>query len=279
MNTNKTICFDRRKGVIYSTMEPCQQVSRSFSDRLLCLALDVGEGMLKSGAEIHRVEESIRMICVSYGVAHVEVFAITSLIVASIRLQDGEYSVQMRRVYNSSNHLLKIEQLNSISRKICTETPSLDEFEAMLDQIKRKKEYPRILHILGGMLAAGAFTVVFGGSFIDALVAAIMGLCVVLSDIVQVKNINPTAKCVFISFVCGMLTCILVRFGIGHNEHKIMIGTIMLLIPGLAFGNSLRDMLDGDIIAGIFRLIQSCLTAVMIAIGFGLAIFISGVLL
>jgi uncharacterized membrane protein YjjP (DUF1212 family) len=58
-----------------------------------------------------------------------------------------------------------------------------------------------------------------------------------------------------------------------------MIGTIMLLIPGLAFGNSLRDMLDGDIIAGIFRLIQSCLTAVMIAIGFGLAIFISGVLL
>ena len=53
----------------------------------------------------------------------------------------------------------------------------------------------------------------------------------------------------------------------------------MLLIPGLAFGNSLRDMLDGDIIAGIFRLVQSCLTAVMIAIGFGLAIFISGVLL
>ena len=260
-------------------MEANQQITRSFSDRLLCLALDVGEGMLKSGAEIHRVEESIHMICKAYGAAHVEVFAITSLIVASIRLSSGDYSVQMRRIHSSSNHLLKIEEFNSISRKICTAPPSLDEFEAMIQSAKRKTHYPALLHILGGILAASSFTVVFGGSFFDALVAAIMGLTVVLSNLVHVKNINPTAKCVLISFICGILTCILVHFGIGHNEHKIMIGTIMLLIPGLAFGNSLRDMLDGDIIAGIFRLVQSCLTAVMIAVGFGLAIFISGVLL
>ena len=260
-------------------MESTQHITRSFADRLLCLALDVGEGMLKSGAEIHRVEESIRMICISYGAAHVEVFAITSLIVASVRLSDDEYSVQMRRVYNSSNHLLKIEAFNNVSRKICANTPPLEEFEVMIKEVKRNTEYPRFLHFLGGILAAGAFTVVFGGSFFDALIAAIMGAIVVLSDKVPIKDINPTAKCVLVSFVCGVLTCVLVHFGMGNNEHKIMIGTIMLLIPGLAFGNSLRDMLDGDIIAGIFRLIQSCLTAVMIAIGFGLAIYISGVFL
>ena len=80
-------------------MEASRQITRSFSDRLLCLALDVGEGMLKSGAKIHRVEESICMICAAYGAAHVEAFAITSLIVASPRLENGEYSVQIRRVY------------------------------------------------------------------------------------------------------------------------------------------------------------------------------------
>lgn len=52
--------------------------------------------MLKSGAEIHIVEESICMICAAYGAAHVEAFAITSLIVASLRLENGEYSVQIR---------------------------------------------------------------------------------------------------------------------------------------------------------------------------------------
>ena len=256
-----------------------RRITRRFADKLLCLALDVGEGLLKSGAEIHRVEESINMICHAYGAAHVEVFAITSLIVASIRLSNNDYSVQMRRIHHSSNHLLKIEEFNSISRKICLETPPLNEFEAMIQNAKRKTNSPPAFHILGGMLAAGAFTVVFGGSLLDAFVAAMMGLIVVLSDFVHVKNIGPTAKCVLASFLCGMLTCTLVHFGIGNNEHKIMIGTIMLLIPGLAFCNSLRDMIDGDIIAGVFRFVQSCLTAVMIAVGFGLAIFISGVLL
>lgn len=260
-------------------MQTSRQTTRQVADRLLCLALDVGEGLLKSGAEIHRVEESIDMICHAYGAVHVEVFAITSLIVASIRLPNDDYSVQMRRLHNSSNHLLKIEEFSEISTKICLETPPLDEFEAMIKSAKKRTNYSAALHILGGMLAAGAFTVVFGGNLFDALVAALMGLLVVSGDLVQIKNIDPTAKCVLASFLCGMLTCTLVHFGIGHNEHKIMIGTIMLLIPGLAFCNSLRDMLDGDIIAGVFRLVQSCLTAVMIAVGFGLAIFISGVLL
>jgi uncharacterized membrane protein YjjP (DUF1212 family) len=260
-------------------MESNEQNERSYADRLLCLVLDVGEGMLKSGAEIHRVEESIDMICKAYGATHVESFAITSMIVASIRLPDGEYSLQMRRIHSSSNQLNRLAEFNSISRKICKNTPSLDEFEKMIEDAKKSTKYPAALYILGGMLVTGAFAVVFGGSLLDALVASIMGLVVVLSNYITVKSVSPTARCVFVSFVCGMLTCVLVHFGIGHDEHKIMIGTIMLLIPGLAFGNSLRDMLDGDIIAGIFRLIQSCLTAVMIAIGFGLAIFISGVLL
>ena len=260
-------------------MQTNRQTPRQVADRLLCLALDVGEGLLKSGAEIHRVEESINMICHAYGAVHVEVFAITSLIVASIRLPNDDYSVQIRRLHVSSNHLQKIEEFNAISRKICMETPPLDEFDAMIKSAKRKTASPAILHILGGMLAAGAFTVVFGGSLLDAVIAAMMGLIVVASDLVHIKKTDPTAKCVLASFLCGLLTCTLVHFGIGHNEHKIMIGTIMLLIPGLAFCNSLRDMIDGDIIAGVFRLVQSCLTAVMIAVGFGLAIFISGVLL
>lgn len=235
--------------------------------------------MLKSGAEIHRVEETIRMICKAYGVAHVEVFAITSLIVASIRLPDEEYSLQMRRVYTSSNHLLRIEAFNQISRKICSDPPSLEEFDAMIREAKKKTKYSRFLCVFGGLLAASAFTILFGGTFYDAAVAALMGLIVYASDLLPAKAVSSTTKYVLLSLVCGLLTCSLVRMGIGHDEHMIMIGTIMLLIPGLSFGNSLREMLDGDIIAGFFRLVQSCLIAVMIAAGFSLAIFFSNMVM
>ena len=262
-----------------NNLEKIESGQNAFSDRLLRLALDVGEGMLKNGGEIHRVEESIRRICLAYGAAHVEVFAITSLIVASVRLKNGEYSLQMRRVYSSSNNMRWVEGLNAISRRVCVEVPSLDEFEEMIRDVKRKSKPSFWLQIIAGILVAGGFSIMFGGSLLDAAVASFMGVVVVLLNHLQIKNLDSHVRCVFISFVCGMLTCIAVHFGIGHNENIIMIGTIMLLIPGLALGSSLQDMVYGDILAGSTRLIQACLTAVMIAVGFGLAIFISGVLL
>jgi uncharacterized membrane protein YjjP (DUF1212 family) len=67
---------------------PTDTSTRSFADQLLCLALDVGEGVLKNGGEVHRVEDTVERICHAYGASHVEVFAITTLILASVRMED-----------------------------------------------------------------------------------------------------------------------------------------------------------------------------------------------
>ena len=56
----------------------------------------------------------------------------------------------------------------------------------------------------------------------------------------------------------------------------ILIGVIMLLIPGLAFGNAVRDLLFGDTVSGIIQLVQAVLTAVMVAFGFTVAMMIFG---
>ena len=59
------------------------------TEYLLCLALDIGEGMLKNGAEVSRVEDTIERICKAYGAVHVEVFSIISYIHAALRMPDG----------------------------------------------------------------------------------------------------------------------------------------------------------------------------------------------
>ena len=59
----------------------------NFSEYLLCLALDVGEGMLRNGGEVSRVEDTMERILYAYGAAHVEVFAIISYINAAVRMQ------------------------------------------------------------------------------------------------------------------------------------------------------------------------------------------------
>ena len=111
-------------------------VSRSFADDLLCMALDVGEGMLKNGGEVSRVEDTVSRICRAYGALHVEVFSIISVINASVHMPDGSRSVQMRRIKSTGNDLHRLELFNEVSREICRDVPQLDRVQARIKEIK-----------------------------------------------------------------------------------------------------------------------------------------------
>ena len=254
--------------------------NRSFSENtaeyLLCLALDIGEGMLKCGAEIHRVEDTMERVCKAYGAAHVEIFAIPSVIIAAVRMPDGEYSSQMRRVKKGGNNLSLLERFNDISRNICQNTPPLSEVDEMIRQAKEKKVYPKWLHFLSYAMASGSFAMFFGGSWRDGLVAAVVGLAFALIDLIQLDGINQFAKIAMQSFLGGLLSCLSVRAGMGDNVGMIMIGTIMILIPGVFFSTALRDLLCGDFLAGTLKTVQALLSTLMIAFGYLLAMLLVG---
>ena len=74
----------------------------------------------------------------------------------------------------------------------------------------------------------------------------------------------------------GFAAITFVHFGFGHDANMIMIGDIMLLIPGLMLVNSVREMLCGDIMSGLLRLLESIVLALSIACGFAVAIMTLG---
>ena len=250
--------------------------SDSFADNTLRIALDIGEGLLTSGAEVRRVEYAIEKICHAYGAAHVEVFSINSLILASVRMPDGSYSAQTRRILNSSNHLLCLERYNSLSRRICAETPDFDEIDEAIRKIKQKAKYPFWLILIGNILAASAFAILFGGSLRDALATGIVAIFIALLFQLESQYLNGITKTLLISFFAGLLICVTMMLGIGENMDMVVIGTIMLLIPGLFLGNATRDLLYGDTLAGSLKVVQALISAVMIAIGYAMALFLLG---
>lgn len=245
----------------------------SETDRLLCLALDVGDGMLKSGGEINRVEETVTRICHAYGAVHTEVFSIPSVIIAAIRMEDGSYSSQVRRIQSMSNDLYRLEQYNDVSRWACREKPSLEELDGRIRRVKKRKGIPNWLRCLASAVAAGAFALFFGGDWKDGVTAALIGALVFLVDCIPVKQFNGLAKTLIQSLLAGILAILSVHIGLGSDAGMIMIGTIMLLIPGLSFGTALRDLLCGDILAGTLKTVQCLLAALMIAGGYLLAMF------
>ncbi len=248
----------------------------SYADDLLRIALDIGEGLLKSGADVHRVEFTIDKICKSYGAVNVEVFSIYSLILASVRLSDGSYSAQTRRVLTVSTDMSMIEGYNSLSRQICSDTPNFDEVDRLIKEVKTKAKYPAWLSILGYIFAAGSFAIFFGGTLRDGIAAGIIALAVYVLDGISFDYFNRMVKTLMTAFVAGVLSGIAVRLGFADNMNMVLVGTMMLLIPGVALGNATRDLLCGDTIAGSLKVVQSVITAIVIAIGYALSIIVTG---
>lgn len=256
--------------------ETSPSVERTYADAVLCTALDIGEGLLKCGAEIQRVEDTIKRIVHAYGAEHVEVFAITSLIIAAIRMPDGEYSSQTRRVYTSANDFRQLEDYNALSRSICRDTPPIDSVQERIREIKQFRKDHRWSSVLGGTLAAAAFAVFFKGNVFDAIAAGLIGFVITLLGGTLFARMSPFPRTFLNSLIAGVLAEAATRCIDGMNADIIMISTIMLLIPGIAFCNSIRDLFCGDTIAGSARLIQAVLLALTIALGFSVAILLFG---
>ena len=247
-------------------------------DQILHGLLDMGQMLLLCGAEINRVEDTMTRLGRAYGAKKVDIFAITSDLVLTVQFEDGVELTQTRRIRKASTFdFVKLEQLNALSRRICLEPVSAQEFRAELKKIDR--EQPRALTLyLGSVVTAFSFTLFFGGKWYDAVLAAFVGLMVCfMQRTIQPVFRNAAFFQALVGFVSGSFIWLLGRQVQALNVNMISIGVIMLLIPGAALTNAVRDMLVGHTVSGLLRMVESLLLALMLAIGFGSAIYLFGV--
>ena len=91
-------------------------------------------------------------------------------------------------------------------------------------------------------------------------------------ELLRQTEANAFLSALLCSCLGGLLAGLAVRSGLGNNVDMISIGNIMLLIPGLALTNSLRDMFSGNTISGLMRFIEAILLALTIALGFAMVL-------
>lgn len=248
---------------------------------LVRFALDVCESMLVCGGEVSRVEDTAARILRSYGAVRVDAFTIISCISLSATFADGTVETQIRRVNIKAytTDLDRLERLNALSREICAQRPPIEIERARWMQSCTRHKGARLsefLRCIGYMLAGGAFAVFFGGTLSDALGATIVCFLAWALDLLFKKaDLQRLFHSFLIAFLVALSTLPIVLSGLGIHAGYIMMGGIMLLIPGISITNSMRDLLIGDTISGILRLVESILIACCVAAGFAVAILIS----
>ena len=138
-------------------------MTRDEAEQYLYYAMTIGEQLLCCGAEVGRVEDTIRRICLAYGASRADVFSITSSIVTTIYGEDFGICTQTRRVPGMANDLGRLDDLNQLSRFICEFRPKPEEIQRRLDVIRNKKGYSFRTQILIYAVISGSFYVFFCG--------------------------------------------------------------------------------------------------------------------
>ena len=89
-------------------------------------------------------------------------------------------------------------------------------------------------------------------------------------------NINSIVRTLLSSIVLSTIAILCHKVHIIANQQSVITGTLMLLVPGIAITNSLRDIIGGDYVSGLARMIEAILIAVSIAIGVGIMMMVLG---
>lgn len=234
----------------------------------LTTLLDFGEAMLTCGAEIYRVEDSMRRIGAAYGAVSTEVFAITSCIITTVELGDGHVITQTRRIRGgSANDFARLDALNALSREYCSAPFPIARLSDRLHEITARRGSAAVF-LAGNLLAGASFAVFFGGGVMDAVLAAAGG-CLIwwMQRHIAPVCMNDTVYTFLASFAVSLAVNAIGRIWPVFHIDMVMIGDIMLLIPGAMMTNAIRDFLLGDTLSGAMRLMQALLLAGVLALG------------
>jgi len=242
---------------------------------LMDLAMDLGEQMIRCGAEITRVEESVARLIRAYSGQDAHVFSIPSNLLVSYSDAEGKSHTQSRRVLTRSNDLDRLDRLNALCRRVCLETPEEAVVRSELNRILERKTYSLPVMMLAFGVTAFGFTVMFGGCLTDALAAFIVGILLkLLHHGLGLLDGNEFVRNLACSFALVLLAGLGERFSLIAQMDLVIVGVIMTLVPGFTLTSSMRDFIVGDSIAGLFRLVEALLVSVGLAVGTALALLL-----
>ena len=236
-------------------------------NRIMELAYEAGAILLENGAEISRVDETMRRIAGHYGVDDENFFVLSNGIMATAK---GFARTKFIPIKGAS--LDKVVAVNQLSREVSVGKCDLDQLESRLKSIRAMRPKPAWEQIAASAFGSAAFCIIFGGGFADSIAAFVAGLVLwVYMLFVGYRHLSRIAGAITGSLLATLLCGVMFRLGLGTHLSNMIIGAIIPLIPGVPFTNGIRDLAHEDYIAGVTRLLDALLTFFCISMGVALA--------
>ena len=218
--------------------------------KALELAGHAGCILLKNGAEIFRVQETMIRILCAYGVTDHNVYVISNGIFAT----EGE----------GTDHALSLVRHVPLGG---VNLSRMDEAEAALTRVETLTPERPITHIFACALGAASFCYLFGGALLDSVAAFPIGFLLQIYLFAAQKRHSAFMPYIWGSVLVTLLSGLLAACFPALNASWVVIGGIVPMVPGVTFTTSIREFFNGDYLSGVIHCISAVLTAVCIALG------------
>ncbi|UEX89752.1 threonine/serine exporter family protein [Staphylococcus ratti] len=238
-------------------------------NKVIDVVLLAGKVLLESGAETYRVEDTMGRIAASFGLEDTYAFVTSTAIMFSL---NNRTNTRLVRVRERTTDLEKIAIANNVSRKISQNQLTLDQAKSELIHLEQASlQFSFIVKFLSAAIASGFFLFMFGGVANDFIYAVMAGAGAFLTfDLVQryiqIKFFSEFISSMVVIGVAASFT----KLGMTVNQDIITIAGVMPLVPGILITNAIRDLMAGELLAGMSRGVEAALTA--FAIGAGVAV-------
>ncbi|OIK16208.1 hypothetical protein BIV60_05365 [Bacillus sp. MUM 116] len=249
-----------------------KQAEQTYEIMEVCLL--AGKIMLQSGGETYRVEDTMMRIAAAFGIENSHSYVTPTGIIFSAEGREPT-KTKLIRISERSTDLKKVALVNSISRRISNGELTPEKALQLLKELETHTlTFPFMIQVLAASSASGCFLIMFNGDWNDFIPAMISGGLGYFSNIYFHRFVPIKFFSEFLaSFVIGLLSFLFVKLGVGHELDKIIIGSVMTLVPGLLITNAIRDLMAGHLVSGLSKGAEAFLTA--FAIGSGIAIILS----
>jgi uncharacterized membrane protein YjjP (DUF1212 family) len=244
--------------------------------QVLSVVAAAGEVLLRSGAEVSRVEDTLARLALAYGIEEAEIYATPTGIF--ITLGAEHHLSAVRRVNNRTFCLDRVSAINALSREVtASPIPPAEALERIRAIAAQPPPVPGWTEPFFSALAAAACTMLVGGTlsdFLPALVANVVVQWVQRSAVTHLRL--PDAIGDYAAGATAVLCALAAAAWLGADFTPVVAGGIMVLVPGIAFTISVRDAMAGDLSSASARGLEAVMKAAALASGVASALFISG---
>ncbi|MEG0380147.1 MAG: threonine/serine exporter family protein [Kurthia sp.] len=240
------------------------------------LAIDcfllAGRLLVQSGAETYRAEDTMMRMAQSQGYVDAQSFVTPTGIIFSA---GHERPTRIAQIPSRTTDLEKISLVNNVSRGLTSKQLTVEKAYEELVRIERTNFFfPVWVQILASAIASACFLILFKGIYADmpaAFVAGGIGFIVfyAIHSLTRVKFFAEFTGALFV----GIIAFFSVECGLGAELDKIIIGSVMPLVPGVPIANAVRDLMAGHFVSGVAKGVEAFLTAT--AIGAGVALVLA----